>query len=103
MGVHVPIDDTDGAVGGSPVVVRGGPDTPVVDRGCQHVKGGRCLTHGEGAKLKWKPGPKTTTIGPDGKTVTRSKRIYFYKCDLGLNGGGRLVQPKLSFMKTTPG
>ena len=55
---------------------------------CVHKKGGICLLHGPGAKLRWKPiGPKIVTY-VNGKKKTSYNKDYFYVCDLGLLGGG---------------
>ena len=51
-------------------------------KGCQYLKGGTCMTHGPGAKLKHKP-VMTTTRGRDGKTHREMKRHYFYVCNVG--------------------
>ena len=40
-----------------------------------------------------------TSTGPDGRKVKKYKRKYHYVCEP--NRGG-MIQPRLSFMKTTP-
>ena len=72
-------------------------------RGCHHLKGGRCLLHGEGAKKKWKP-VQSRIVGPGGKVTMKyvGKRETWYECDVGPEGGNVLRQSRLSFVKTTP-
>ena len=65
---------------------------------CVYRRGGVCEKHGPGAKLYWKPLNKPAP-GPGGKMVTRH---YYYSCDVGPRGRGRLKQTTLSFRKTTP-
>ena len=48
---------------------------------CQYLKGGVCMTHGPGAKLKHKP-VMTVTKGVDGKTKREMKRHYYYDCNV---------------------
>ena len=48
------------------------------------------------AVWKHKPGKKTTTIGPDGRTKYKMTKEYFWLCDVG-EGEKRLKQTKLSF------
>ena len=38
-------------------------------------------------------------VGPDGVLKTRK---YYYSCDIGPRGRGRLRQQRLSFRKSTP-
>ena len=67
---------------------------------CVHDKGGRCVLHGEGASLHWKP-VRVTRVGEGGRRTSKITREYFYKCDLDLEGKKKLRQPRLSFVKTT--
>ena len=71
---------------------------------CEHKKGGVCVLHGPGAKLRWKPiGPKIVTY-VNGKKKTSYNKDYFYVCDLGLLGSGKTMkQTMLSLLavKTT--
>ena len=69
--------------------------------GCVYVVGGNCVEHGPGAKRYWHPTTRTD-VGPDG-IVTRTRgREYYYECNLGQRGRGRLRQARLSsFVKTT--
>ena len=76
------------------------------ERKCEHKKGGICLLHGPGAKLRMRPiGPKIVSY-VNGRKKTSFEKEYFYVCDLGPMGSGKkLKQTKLSFlaMKTTDG
>ena len=65
---------------------------------CVYRRGGDCTRHGPGAKLYWKP-LRPPVAGPDGVLKTRK---YYYSCDIGPRGRGRLRQQRLSFRKTTP-
>ena len=76
---------------------------------CQHLRGGVCILHGPGAKMKYKP-KMTVTTGPDGKKIRTMTKEHYYQCDLappsplvvGEGGrGGKLRQTQLSFVKTT--
>ena len=68
----------------------------VNNEACVHSKDGTCSVHGPGAKWRWRPIPVSQrTIGPDGKL---RKRVYFWKCEVGV-GGRNLQQSKLTFKK----
>ena len=54
-------------------------------RGCSYLKGGTCMTHGPGAKLRYKLIMKTVD-GPDGKKIREKKRNYFYVCNVAPAG-----------------
>ena len=59
---------------------------------CQHKKGGVCVLHGPGAKLRWKPvGLKIVTYENGRKKTTINKK-YFNVCDLCLLGSGRKMK-----------
>ena len=69
-------------------------------RGCNHDEEGVCDVHGRGAVLKWKPNYKMTR-GKNGKTYKKYEKLWYYACDLSLDGGAKLTQPRLSFSKMT--
>ena len=60
---------------------------------CTYRKGGVCDIHGPGAKYHWKP-IRNPVPGPDGKLLTRR---YYWVCEIGPKGRGKLRQTKLSF------
>ena len=75
-----------------------------------HAKGGVCTIHGPGAKLRWRFGGKETERDKDGVLKTTARRIYFYVCNPGQQGGGggkKYTQTRLSSFiqkrKTTAG
>ena len=83
---------TDGAEGGT---IR----TDAMEE-CQHSRGGVCHLHGPGASLHWRPARRTGRgRGRGGSNGYR--REYYYSCDLGPRGRGRLRQSSLSFARTT--
>ena len=58
-----------------------------------------CTIHGSGAKLRWRFGGKETDRDKDGQLKTTAKRIYFYVCSPGQQGGGgakKWTQTRLS-------
>ena len=66
---------------------------------CVHARGGVCTIHGPGAKLRWRFGGKETERDKDGQLKTTARRIYFYVCNPGQQGGGggkKLTQTRLS-------
>ena len=74
--------------------------TPAPQSGsCVHARGGVCTIHGPGAKLRWRFGGKETDRDKDGQLKTTAKRIYFYVCSPGQQGGGgakKWTQTRLS-------
>ena len=77
----------------------GGTDITRTARGCQHIRGGYCMTHGAGATRRWRP--ETTEVpGPNGTTVREYRQVTYYVCDLGLTRR-RQRQTRLSFVRTT--
>ena len=67
---------------------------------CVHVKGGVCLTHGKGAKKKWKP-KWVTILNEFGVSRRVYKRQTYYECDLKPGTVDKMTQPKLVFSKMT--
>ena len=65
------------------------------------MRGGNCVEHGPGAKLKFKPGFKMTA-GPGGEKTRTYCRKSYYECELDPRGKRKLKQTQLSFVKTTP-
>ena len=71
-----------------------GPTGPSTRRqSCVYRRGGNCTTHGPGAQRYWRP-LGTPRRGPRGNMVTRE---YYYSCDIGPRGRGRLRQARLPF------
>ena len=69
-------------------------------KACTHVKGGRCLVHGLGAKRKWRlKNPSTKGEGERKSKKYEGEREYYWECDIGKKN--RLVQTTLKFRKTT--
>ena len=70
---------------------------------CVHLRGGRCLTHGLGAKYVFKP-RNITEEGPDGKKTRRVEKKWFWRCDVDVRGR-KMKQSCISyFLKAdTPG
>ena len=70
---------------------------------CVHLRGGRCLTHGLGAKYVFKP-RTITEEGPDGKKTRRVEKKWFWRCDVDVRGR-KMKQSCISyFLKAdTPG
>ena len=66
-------------------------------RKCEYQRGGYCVFHGRKGERIFEPSWVTST-GPDGRKVKKYKRKYHYVCE---HRGG-MIQPRLSFMKTTP-
>ena len=66
---------------------------------CSYSKKGVCSIHGPGAKQQFRMVSYVKT-GTDGKKTRGTIKKAYYTCDLGLKGG-RLIQNKLSFVKTT--
>ena len=94
LSVGKPDVEADGASGG----LSNTPDHPkgVTRRKCEYERGGYCVFHGMKGVKKFKPSWVTRT-GPDGKTERKYKKKYEYVCELK----GGMVQPRLSFTKTT--
>ena len=92
----------DNNVGGGVVAVEG-DDVSQVNRDdakCTYVKG-VCDIHGEGARKYYKP-LILKHEGPDGRVTRSIKKKAYYQCDLGQRGrGGRMRQPKISFLRMT--
>ena len=59
----------------------------LLHRKCSYLKGGTCVIHGGGAKLKFRP-VWTTTRGANGELERTYQKKYNYVCDLGQEGGG---------------
>ena len=74
----------------------------IVMRECVHDEKGVCDVHGTGAKEYWRPA-KGMVRGRRGSTPTmRHAKEWYWACDLGTLGRGRMRQTSLSsFMKTT--
>ena len=75
-------------------------DRPMGSNGrtCEYEKDGYCVFHGSKG-LKVSKSSWVTTTGPDGKKNKKYKRKYEYVC---VRKKGGMIQPKLSFIKTTP-
>ena len=72
-----------------------------MERTCQYLEGGYCLTHGEGAMEKFRGGYKLVK-GRGGKIIKKYQREKYFVCDLGRGGrGGKLRQTRLSFVQKT--
>ena len=76
--------------------VRGAART----RGCVHLRGGYCTTHGARGNLIWRPARGTTRRGGRARGRARGTwdrtREYYYDCDVGPTGR-RMTQQRLSF------
>ena len=57
---------------------------------CTHLGGGVCQTHGPGARRRWRPVSRTTTL-PGGGVRRIVERLYFYECDLVPNRRGGVM------------
>ena len=80
-----------GAEGGNQATPVGDHHQLVVERTCQHGRGGHCNIHGRGAVRKFRGGYKMS-IGRGGVPVKRYQRHYYYECQTG-----KLAQTRLAF------
>ena len=60
-------------------------------RVCSYSGKGFCALHGPGAKSYWKPKTRRVT-DQDGVTRLKTERLYYYVCDLGPQGRGKLIK-----------
>ena len=87
--------DKDGG-GTSSGVDQPSSSTGTIQRTCQYDRGGYCTLHGEKGTRMFKPS-WVTSISKDGKKTRKYKKKWDYVCE-----PGKKIQPRLSFVKTTP-